>query len=303
MIDGAKIAAVVVLYHPDLVLFQGLIRSIVDQVDFLLVVDNGQDRELMLPLINHHATVHYHELSQNYGLGFALNFGFSKAIELGANYIATFDQDSVATHGMIFALLQSHMNLKKDGILCAAVSPIFYDLRERDKKYFPVYQEINGKITAITPNAKEGTLLDADYLITSGMLIDTHVWSEGIRFDERFFIDYTDVEWCFRSRAMGYKMYVNCEVEMGHTLSDGIRKPLLSLNILQYSPIRRYYFYRNVLYFCKLNYVPPAWSRRLFKSLLIKYFLNPMVDTHPWSSLKMMTAGIIDGILGNLGPR
>jgi len=204
---------------------------------------------------------------------------------------------------MIDALLQSQINLKKAGIKCAALSPIFYDLREKIKSFFPVYREVNGKIIVNTPCTQINNLLEADYLITSGMLIDVQAWNEGIKFNEDFFVDYTDIEWCFRCRSMGYQLYANSEIEMGHTLSDNFRKPILGLNFLQYSPIRRYYFYRNVLYFCKLNFVSLAWKKRLLKSLAIKFFLNPLVDQSPWGSLKMMGRGIFDGILGRLGPR
>lgn len=296
-----RIAAIVVLYHPDPVILKKLLASIHQQVDFIIVLDNGNDEELVLPLLTPFSNIRYQAFDQNYGLGFALNYGFNYATKMGANYIATFDQDSIASNGMINALVQSHIDLKKKGVKCAAISPIFYDIREKNKDYFPVYQEVSGKILSIKPSIHDHKLLNVDYLITSGMLINTQAWIDDIQFDDRFFVDYTDVEWCFRCRSKGYQIYVNCKIEMGHTLSDASRKPILGLSLLQYTPIRRYYFYRNVIHFCKLNYVSTAWSRRLLKSLLIKYLLNPIVDPSPWASIKMMSLGIFHGIQGRLG--
>lgn len=87
----------------------------------------------------------------------------------------------------------------------------------------------------------EHGLVKVDVLITSGMFISTHAWIEGSRYNDGLFVDFTDSEWCFRVRDLGYTLYGCLNVEMGHALSDAPPVKILGFSFLRYSPVRRYF--------------------------------------------------------------
>ena len=83
---------------------------------------------------------------------------------------------------------------------------------------------------------------------------------------------------------------------MGHALSDSAPIQFLGLKFLKYSPLRRYYYFKNTVIFCKLDYVPSAWKRRLMFGLFIRFFINFIIDNQKILSFKMMLSGVVDGI-------
>src|SRR5690606_25538012 len=117
--------------------------------------------------------------------------------------------------------------------------------RAGSKIRFPFYREVNGRIQAVSAVNKTETVVEVDVLITSGMLVKVSVWEQGVRYDPSLFVDYTDTEWCFRARASGYHIFADLEQEMGHAPSDEPPARIFGLNFFIYSPLRRYYYFRN----------------------------------------------------------
>lgn len=296
-----KLAAVVVGFRPDLAVLDCLLTTLLEEVDKVIFVDNGGGRRFLAEREALKCRVEYVDLESNLGLGHALNQGFRRAIDSGCRYVATFDQDSAPEAGMIKKLLQAHSALAASGMKCAAVGPRFFDRRECEKTYFPLYREQRGSITCYPSLDSESGVVDVDVLITSGMLVNAAVWQEGITYNAGLFVDYTDTDWCFRARDAGYKLFVCVDQEMGHALSDAPPIRLFGLNFLRYSPLRRYYYFRNTVYFVRQPYVSWAWKRRLLIGLAVRSVSNVFIDEHKWSGLKMMARGLVHGVTGRLG--
>lgn len=295
------IAAVVVGYFPDFKILDNLLLKLLDQVNYLVFVDNSGGENYLLNHPVERSKVEYVNLNGNEGLGYALNEGFKLAIAKGCEYVATFDQDSAPPDLMIAALHKAHIELKAKGINCAAVAPIFYDHREGKKIKFPFYQEINGAIQSVPKNSNEQGLVEVDVLITSGMLVNATAWSQGVHYDAGLFVDYTDTDWAFRARAAGFKLFADLSQEMGHAPSDAPPARLFGLSFFRYSPLRRYYYYRNTVFFIRQNYVSRAWKIRLTKGLLVRFVVNLFIDERKMASLKMMVYGILDGFDSKTG--
>ena len=239
--------------------------------------------------------------SNNKGLGYALNTGFTEAIKNKCEYVATFDQDSAVDDGLISKLLNQFLEIEATSVKCAAVAPVFFDRREGTKTYFPFYQEIDGKIISKTPLNTSEQYVEASSLITSGMLVKASAWESGLKYDESLFVDYTDPEWCFRARNLGYKLFGCLNIEMGHAPSDSPPARFFGFSFFRYSPLRRYYYFRNTVRFCLLPYVSNTWKKRLSLGLALRFFVNVAIDEKKLSSLKMMSLGLIHGILGRSG--
>lgn len=296
-----KIAAIVVGYFPDETILLNLIRALSAQVTELILVDNGGSEKTHEIAAQEGIKLKYINVAPNKGLGYALNAGFIYAESVGATYVATFDQDSAPSSDLITKLELSHQKLEAQGINCAAVGPVFYDRREGEKIYFPFYREENGRIVSKLPGSSPEELVETDALITSGMLVKIKVWAEGTRYDDGLFVDYTETDWCYRVRSKGYKLYGNLRTDMGHAPSDAPPLRILGLSFFRYSPLRRYYYFRNTVSFCRQPYVSWAWRRRILTGLTVRLFVNALIDTNRIKSVKMMVTGIRDSLRNKTG--
>lgn len=290
-----------VSYHPEISVLQNLLRAVSQQVGLLILVDNGGGRAAAEALVSESIQIDVIDLGHNLGLGYALNAGFASALDAGAQYVATFDQDSAPPPGLVDGLLSCHELLAARGERCAAVGPVFFDRRETRKTYFPFYFQQGRRIVAAIKGQWPQAMVETDALITSGMLVRADVWAQGVRYDDGLFIDYTDTEWCFRVRSHGYSLYGAMECEMGHALSDAVPTRVAGLSFFRYSPLRRYYYFRNTALFCKAPCVSWTWTVRLMAGLALRLCVNLVIDKNKWASLRMMLRGIVDALHGRTG--
>lgn len=297
-----SIAAVVVGFNPDIKVLDELLLSLSHQVSLLVLVNNGGAEHFLKDFPEDRASVKYLSLNGNKGLGTALNAGFELAVEAGMQYMVTFDQDSHAAPTLIADLHAAMGNAKSRDPRCIAVSPTFFDRRDGKKIFFPFYQTVDGVIKPVFESDDDHGLVKADALITSGMFVDTQAWKEGIRYNEGMFVDFTDTEWCFRVRDLGYNLYGCLNVEMGHALSDAPPVKIFGLSFFRYSPVRRYFFFRNTVAVCRMEHTPSVWKRRLSTALMLRFAVNLIIDKNKIQSLKMMMRGICHGLRKSLGP-
>jgi rhamnosyltransferase len=295
------VAAVVVGYNPEIPVLDSLLSSLVEQVELLILVDNGGASEFLRssPLRDR---VHYVALGENKGLGFALNLGFSFAIESGIDYVVTFDQDSHAAPDLISRLHKAMAQARLLDSNAVAVSPAFFDRRDGKEIKFPFYSSEGGFIHPVLHCHNPNGLVKADALITSGMFVDTRAWKAGITYDDGMFVDFTDTEWCFRVRDKGYSLYGCLNVQMGHALSDAPPVKVFGLSFFRYSPVRRYFFFRNTVAVCRMKHTPGVWKRRMIMALMLRFAVNIVIDTDRVKSVRMMLRGIHHGLKASLGP-
>lgn len=299
--NNVNLAAIVVSFFPEDTVIDRLLKSLSPQVRHLILVDNGGGQNAAATIRDQGVEIEYIKFENNLGLGCALNAGFERAASLGVKYVATFDQDSDPPADLVENLMNHHEEFELRGINCAAVGPVFFDRRVTQKAYFPFYFERNGLINSAVRGTWPDDLVETDSLITSGMLVRTEVWVNGLHYDEGLFVDYTDTEWCFRARAKGHKLYGCINIDMGHAPSDEPQAKILGLGFFRYSPLRRFYYFRNTVKFCLKPYVSWVWKRRLFMGLFLRFFVNIFIDKNKLASFKMMLKGIFDGLRGKSG--
>src|SRR5512134_1832331 len=106
------------------------IRSVLPQVERLVIVDNGSVEETRSFLEGVRAentdTVEWILLPENVGIAGALNAGMRRGIELGYPWILTMDHDSIADSRMVDALRRAVLqDTDPEKILLAA--PVYVD--------------------------------------------------------------------------------------------------------------------------------------------------------------------------------
>lgn len=294
------IAAIIVGYRPDLAVLDSLLKSLLQQAALVVYFDNGGGEGYLADCPSAKAAVLYRKLEGNKGLGYALNEGIRVAAEEGFRLAATFDQDSEVPPLFLDSLYKTFTLLESQGSPVAAVGPRFYDRRESCAKKFPLYREEKGSIVCL-PNLNEiADTVEVDVMITSGMVVNVQA-SATVLYNPDLIVDHTDTDWCFRARAAGYQLFVSLTTEMGHALSDAppIRK--YGRSFLRYSPLRRYYYFRNTVYLATRSYVSWAWKRRLLVGLGSRMISSSLIDEQRWLGFKMSVVGLTHGLFGKLG--
>lgn len=297
-----KTAAIVVSYLPDIAILSALLDSLRQQVHVVILVDNGGGSKILDPNSTGRP-IEYLDMCGNAGLGAALNAGFRVAMSHGVRYVVTFDQDSQAHPTLIQQLAGAMQRALDKDSKCVAVSPTFYDRRVGESSAtFPFYRMISDRIHTIFESSDSTDLISADVLITSGMYVRADIWLSILKYDETMFVDFTDTEWCFRARDQGYSLYGCSSIKMGHALSDAPPIVILGRTFFKYSPVRRYFYFRNAIVLISRPYVPAAWRRRFIGGLALRFIINSLIDDQRIKSIFMMTRGIYHGLRKRLGP-
>jgi rhamnosyltransferase len=223
--------------------------------------------------------IKYDLLQSNKGIGFALNKGVLQAKVLGYSWILTMDQDSVANDDMVEELIASAERQKQ---ICA-VSPTIFD----DYKKAGIDDEI------------------IKYAITSGNLIPTSFFDIVGNYNEDYFIDSVDFEFCLRIKNANLPLIQSKKAILDHELGNLVKKKVLclSVNYIEHTPLRRYYIYRNHLYLSK-KYLFKNPSFIIKKSAyLFLYTINILIfDDKKIENIKMIARGVSDYFKGVVGP-
>ena len=293
-----QIAAVIVTFQPDLKALNDELAALCDQVDYLIVVDNGSrnQQELQQQLLQYDA--HLESLPANTGVAHAQNVGIALAKRLGALCVLLMDQDSVPSADMVAHLHEVMLRLTAEGGRVAAVGPRYIDERYEE---MPCFNRVRG--IRMERYGCDGVpqVIEADYLIASGSLIPLAVLDHVGEMADNLFIDYIDIEWGLRAKAAGFISYGVCAARLDHSLGENPIR-FWGRNISVHSPIRNYYFVRNALLIYRKPYVRWNWIVADLANVLKLLLKSSLVGPQRWRRLRYMVVGCWHGLLNRSGP-
>lgn len=298
-----NVFALVVCFHPDEHLLIKLVARLSKQVAELWILNNGGISPGLENQILNYPNLHMHTFKGNVGIATALNLGFSIAARHQAEFVVTFDQDSEPPDDHVEILTATwHALARQGGQKIGAIGPSFFDVRNGVVQY-PFHRlDVSGlKVNKIYRQAGQD-IVPVDFLITSGMLVPVSMWAQGLKFRDELFVDYVDTEWCLRASAAGFTHFGCFLVSMRHQVSDASTFSFFGLRVFKYNPIRRYYYYRNSVFFIMNPLVSFGYKLRLGVGLVIRLLFLPFVDDKPIDSVVYSLHGLVDGILGKAGP-
>lgn len=276
--DSSKILAIVVSFN-GLQSTIDCVLALLDQVEHVLVVDNGSEyasKASLAKLTNYHR-VSLEFLDKNRGIGYALNVGTRYALKNGYRWILTMDQDSIIHKNMI-GLFRIAIQKNPEWVcLCPSLA-------------------IHGKL-----KKEKDTVVK--YAITSGNLIRVDAVRDVGFFDEELFIDGVDFDFSLRMRASGKSIHRIGDAILYHQLGNrhNFSGPLARF-YTAHSPLRRYYMYRNFTYLAKRYFISaPSFIVKLAVSHGILLCLTIIYDDDPKQSMRMIIAGVIDSLMGRMG--
>lgn len=299
------ITAVLVSYNPNIEVLRAAVRAVLNQVSAVFVIDNASSNfsPAWFDDFKDQKNLHLLPKQENLGIAAAHNIGIKQAVEKGAEFVLLLDQDSQAGADMVMQLRSAYLNLDEKGIQVAALGPQYQDA---DNGKLSQFIKIRRFPFVSNQNSENTSLVEADFLISSGSLIPVSALDIVGLMDESLFIDSVDTEWCFRAKSKGLKVFGVCGAVMTHTLGEQ-RKEVSWLfqkrMVFFHKPFRYYYMFRNSLLLYRRSYMPWSWKfADMLRCLKMAFFFSWAAENR-FIFLKMMYFGIMDGLKGITGKR
>jgi rhamnosyltransferase len=284
---------IIVCYRPDLVQVMGLCDRLLADDAKVILVDNTEAPCLdggSLPEGCSLITLNY-----NSGIAFAQNVGVAAALSKGATILAFFDQDSNVEPGLLDRLLAAITPGTAEVVapLCvdhATGTPLPSLLLSRHGFSKPIHR----------PDSPGRYRVDV--VISSGTVATREAFDLAGAFEQGWFIDFTDAEWCLRCRCKHVPIYVVPGAVMGHSI--GTRSFRFGpLTILVHGPTRCYYQIRNSFLLLRKRHVPFIFALKQIVSVILNRIILLFGVEDRRAYVKAYLSAVRDGIKGVAGAR
>lgn len=297
-----RICAIVVTYNIG-ERYQKSFDSLKDQVDKVIIIDNGSDSSTINILrqiqnnFKDKVDIIFNE--KNVGVGKAQNMGIARAIDEGYEWVLLLDHDSLLKENMIHAMKKLYQSLSREmREKTAIVAPNVMDVNVNlPSKFTTRYLKILFK----RQKCSERKYIDALTVIASGSLIKTSVLKKIGLMKEEFFIDFIDAEFSLRVITNEFKIIVVCDAILYHSLGQRKVYKIFTIHFKPtfHSPERRFYIFRNRVKVLK-SYMFKVPSFAFFDFVLILYdiFNITFFENDKLNKFRMIFRGILSGFKG-----
>lgn len=298
-----KFGAVIVAYNPDnnIISTSKVLASMLG-IDQVIIVDNStQENQTIQDLL----TLGYKvwPMYGNQGIAAALNSGIGCLIAQGCEVFFCFDQDSKIDLRFIRDMILNweSSSINNVGMLC----PSFFDINSATEAKFTKIDHWRVRNFGISKEDKiRDRNIETSFAITSGSLLSRRAFLKVGGFDEDYFIDHVDSEFCLRLISKGYRVMIAPNIQFFHSVGKRSKEKLLLLTIKpnNHAPIRRYYIFRNGIITQKRYYKDfPGFTilnfaRNVHEILSVIFF-----EENKCKKIKAMFYGIYDGVLDRTG--
>ena len=285
-----NIIASIVTFNPDIERLSLNINAICNQVEKIIVIDNGSHniksvKDTFENLVN--KKLEFIVNNENKGIAYALNQALEYSINEGYEWLLTLDQDSVCDEKIIHEFkkfIKTNKQINEVGILGPKI--------------------IDNNINYSNEIRKECYIEEVDTVITSGSLINTEIAKKIGGFVDELFIDGVDFEFCLNVRLKGYKIYKVNNAKLYHELGKIKEHNILGIKLIttNHSAVRRYYYFRNKVYIYRKYFkIFPKWVIRNILSSIKTGFLIVLFEEDKSSKINKSFRGINDGISSKFG--
>lgn len=258
-----KHCSVIVLYNPIFSETSEFLNQLINSKYSLFIIDNSEKKiGKEFDVFVKNSSVIYKSFNKNMGLTFAQNQGIKEAISRNFETISIFDQDSFINSKNYIKFIEAYNQSKFD-----IVSPLVVSKKDRS------IVESSFKINFIgwpttTKVVKSKMMNPTEVVIASGLTCSLKIFEEVGLFNEDFFIDYADIEWCLRAINKGKKIAVNSLITLIHSIGMGQENYIFFTPHI-HSPERTFYQFKNNLTLFKYKHVPTVYClHQLFANLL-----------------------------------
>lgn len=277
------IAAGIVLYNPNLYRLKENIDSIIKQVNFIVLIDNGSlNIEEVKTKLSGYTNIMIIQNDKNYGIGFALNQIIKFCIDNHFEWVLTLDQDSVVSNDIIKNYLK-YITIDKVALICPQI-------RDRNEM---VYKN----------DQSDKEIVFVKKCITSASLTNVKICKEIGLFDEDMFIDLVDFDYCIRLTSAGYRILkVNTSI-ITHQLGNLKVYNVFGkkIHVTNHSKERIYYYSRNSIYYSR-KHKEIINIKEIYWDLFKKICKVIIFEKDKLNKIQYFLHGINDGLNRRMGP-
>ena len=284
-----QICAVMVVYNPDPTLEQN-IRALSSEIASLIVVDNNSEPTIRSMIASLSAGCNFEVIwnRENIGLSAGLNTAIRRALaNQQYQWIATFDQDSRVSPGFSEAMVAAYTACPfRDKVAMIAPHHLLSSERAADEP------DDGLQFREIPVALQSGSLFRRSALKDVGL------------FDESFFIDYVDFEFCLRLRRRGFRIIEATGAPIHHRVGTPTIHTFLNKTcmVFNHSPVRRYYAARNRLrVYGRYLFSDPRWIVHDMWSWFKEVVKLALFEENRLEKLAYMARGGWDALRGRGG--
>jgi O-antigen biosynthesis protein len=199
--------------------------SVSSEID-LVLVDNSKGGGAAEILKQHFPNAKLIENDRNLGYAKAVNQGVSTS---HSEFIFIVNPDTVAKEGALDGLVEFMKTHPEAGIVGPKLVNTDGTIQLSCRRFYTLKtillrRTFLGKIFRNSPSVKRHLMLDwdhnsareVDWILGAAMMVRKTVISEVGPMDERFFLYFEDVDWCYRMRTFGWKVYYYPFSELVH---------------------------------------------------------------------------------------
>ena len=260
-----KIYGAIVTYNPDISNLERNIFSIMKQVDRLIVFDNNSTNKADIKEIQNRFDFEAIYSDQNLGLGKAYNDIILTRLDLCAFFV-TFDQDTYISEDTVDTLLHIIESNPQVGVMG------------------PVFSRLENFVH------NNGTIHFVDVIIQSCAVFRSAGITKTGGFNEGYFIDSLDFEYCLRLLQNGFKVAKYDGVCIQHEL--GVPKSFMGIKYYSHNNLRNYYIARNHMDITRRFY--QTFSKFVMKKnfFLFLHFLQLIILERDSEKIKYFMKGL-----------
>jgi rhamnosyltransferase len=289
-----NILAIIITYNPESEHLTNFISILTKQFFNILVIDNCSDKfDVNLNLFSSEScNIELIKNITNVGLASAQNQGVNFAIDKNFESVCIFDQDSSVQLNYLDILFSDYNLLISKGEDVGAIGPCVVDKSSGISYPISIY---NGFFLN-RYQLKENEIAHCSYIISSGSLISVNTLKSVGFFLDKFFINYIDIEWCFRAIYHNKKIFTTNNTFI--TQDVGLyRKSIFGRFVPVHGAVRRYYAARNSVFMLKLPYVSIGYKLREIVFNPLRLIFDCFVAGNTFYRIKYFFKGFYHGII------
>ena len=281
-----KICAIVILYNPEEDGTDSVtknINSYAEYMDKIYLIDNSSVEHTS---ISDSIKNSIYILNKNKGgIGGAQNVGMNQALKDGYDWAMTMDQDTIFESEQIKKYIQKFEDFsQKDNTIASFslraenITNTFHWTESPKKVLRPIKRALFGKKPSPAP------ITFPQRCIASANIINVSAWKNVGGFNEFFFIDQVDYEFCYKIIEKGYKIIKFNDIYMNQHFGEAHGFTLFRKRYPKYSQFRYYHCIRNS-FIIKSTY--PKYKKFHEKYIWDLFFDNCINSIHAIRNLKV----------------
>lgn len=286
-----NVVAVIVTLGPDREVIHH-VETLIGRVGRVVVVDNGSgtDAASVLDSIAALPSAEVIRNPANLGIARALGQGAEVAVDAGADWLLTLDQDAEPADEIV-----------------SVAGRTFDAYPDRDRIAVIGSTSFEASRAGWVPKESRGQpWIEAVNVITAGSFVSLAAFRDIGGFREDLFIDYVDTEYCLRARARGYRVLASRAPAMTHRIGQPTERwiGIRAVHPTNHSAFRRYYITRNRFFVWRHYWrTEPRYVAKDILAAHKELVKLVLVEHDRAAKVRAMAAGLRDGLRSVSGKR